>query len=408
MILIRCWVLLQRAPMIRALCLSVVMLSVSACCGGLHSPEDLDGGTGGGTGGGSGGSGGGATGGGVGGGSTGGGVGGGTGGGTGGGMGGGVGGGTPDAGRNFNLLQFSVLSLPVTGNFGAIVGISGATGDLWAVSDNGHVYHRTDGGFAEMTGFAQSWTDIYVAPDGAVFISGQGRTMRWCKSNCTSAAAFDTFDLTTNASMLHAVCGTSSSDVYAIAGRDSATGILWHYDGTAWTQLSNNLGLNSPRDCYMRPDGVLFISGTRNIVKWEGGAATVETAGLDLSALGADSTTQVWQGLTGVGDVVFAVGDKRRGLVRDPLTSTWSINSNPVATFSTLNAAAFPWPDEGYAAGSVGTNRLLHVSDGGTWLPIAVDLPAITTVYDIHVVNPNELYFGGGDNNGPLIVRGKR
>ncbi|MBS1153652.1 MAG: hypothetical protein H6Q89_5350, partial [Myxococcaceae bacterium] len=336
------------------------------------------------------------------------GTGGGTAGGAGGGTGGGTGGSTADAGRNYAPLQLSALSLPASLNYGSITGLSGHPGELWAVSDNGHVYRRTDGGFGEMLGWTSSWTDVYVAPTGAVFIASNVRTLRWCLNNCTSPAAFDTFDIPNSSSDLDALCGSSATDVYAIANRDSSIAILWHWDGVSWTQLSNNLGLISPRDCYLRPDGVLFITGIRDVVRWEQGAATVETAGLDLSALGADATSQTWTGIHGLGDSMVTVGAKKRALTRNAATSTWSLTANPINTSTNFNAVGFAWPDEAYAASNSGAPKLLHVSDGGPWVPTAVDLPAITSVNEILVLTPDEVYFGGSDNNGPVIVRGRR
>lgn len=311
-----------------------------------------------------------------------------------------------DAGRNYNPLQFSILSLPpATG--GSITSISGRTGELWAATDNGHVFRRADAGFAEVPGFTGNWVDVYVAPDNAVFLASSGTTIRWCLSNCTSQAAFSSYTVVVASTDLDAVCGTSSSNVYAVANRDSSIGILFHWDGSSWTMVSNNLGLTVPRACWARPDGAVFIVGTRDVVMWDQGAAMVETASLDFSAFGIDALSQLWSGVHGLGDTVVAVGYKRRALVRKGPGANWSIIANPVGASNTFNTVALAWPDELYAGGSVAT-KLLHVSDGGIFNPAAVDLPALTYLNRIHVLTPDELYFGGRDNNGPVIVRAKR
>ena len=291
---------------------------------------------------------------------------------------------------------------------GSITGIASAAGELWAVTDNGHVFRRADAGFGELTVTAfASLSDVYVAPDGAVFLSSSGKTLRWCLSNCNSVAAFSSYDVPNIGATLDALCGRSSTDVYAIADRDQAIGILFHWDGVSWTQLSNNLGVVFPRDCFMRPDGVLFISGTKDIVRWEANAAITETAGLDLSSFGTDATSEVWYGLHSAGGKMVAVGQKRRAIIRDNATSTWSIMANPLNAFTTFNDVGMLYQDEIYAAGSTSSPHL-YSSDGGAFNPTAIDLPAISTVNNITVVSPNELYFGGNDNNGPVIIRGKR
>lgn len=402
-----------------------LLFCVTACCGGLHTPDEAGGGAGG-SGGGT------AAGGGAAGGTAGGGAGGGTAGGSGGGSGGagggsatggGVGGGTAggaggagggsasDAGtRNTNPLQLAVLSLPQT-SFGYIKGLSGLPGgELWAVSDNGHAYRRpVDAGFVEITGFTSGFSDVYVAPDKAVFMASTPHLMRTCLTNCTTYAAFTTYDLPGTNHRIYALCGSSSSNVYAVGERDLAgIGVLWHFDGTAWTLSSNSLGIDNARGCYLRPDGVLFVAGQKDIMRWEQGAGTIETAGLDLSALGTDATSPGWASISGSGDVMVAVGAKRRSLVRNAATQTWSLASNPVGATNNFNAIAFAWPDEAYAAGSKGPQLLWATDGGAVFTPTAVDPPAISIIHRILALGPDELYFGGGDNAGPLIVRGKR
>lgn len=319
-----------------------------------------------------------------------------------------TGGGTADAGRSNNPFQHSVLSL-TSATGGIITGLAGQLGEMWAVLNNGRVYRRTDGGFGELAGFsaATGWADVYVAPDGAVFLASAARTLRWCLNNCTSASAFSTFDIPNTSATLDVVCGTSATNVFAVARRDQSIAILYHWNGTQWTLVSNNLGLVFPQACFMRPDGTLFIGGRRDIVRWEQGAASVETASLDLTAFGSSVGGQVWWGLHGTGTAMMAVGGNQRALVRDDATATWAIHTNPSNSFSTYNAVGLTAPNEAFAAGNVSSPKL-YVSDGGPFAAAAVDLPAIGAVNNILVVNPNELYFGGYDNSGPVIIRSKR
>jgi hypothetical protein len=228
-------------------------------------------------------------------------------------------------------------------------------------------------------------------------------------SNCASSgAAFTPFDTNIIAVTGDVICGSSSSDVYAVLDRDSSIGVLFHWDGVSWTQVSNNLGITNPSSCYMRPDGVLFIGGLKDIVRWEQNSGTVETAGTDWTAISADLSSQVWNGISGNGDTLVAVGYRRRVLKRDSASGTWALSFNPLVGTGEFRAVGYTWPDEGFAAGST-TNPRLYVNDGGTgWGGQAVDLPAITYVNQILVTSPNEIFFGGTDNSGPMIVRGKR
>ncbi len=391
------------------LCLTLTFL-VSACCDGLHT-HDPDGGSGGGAGGGAGGgvAGGSGGGGGGSGGSAGGGAGGSGGGSAGGGAGGGGGGaGGGGAARIYGAFQLSSQSLPA--GSGTITGMSGRAGDVWAATDNSRVFHRTDGGFVELNGFSGGFRDIYAAPDGAVFLVTGGKTLYSCMANCTSGAAFTAFDVTVLNATGNVICGSSSSDVYAVLDRDSAIGILFHWDGNSWSQVSNNLGITSPSSCYMRPDGALFVGGLKNIVRWEQGSGTVETAGTDFSAVSTDLSSLNWNGISGNGDTLVAVGYRRRTLIRDAATGTWALGFFPVTSAGDFLAVGYPWPDEGVAAGSATGVKLLWTNDGGTaWAQAGVDLPtSITYVNSILVTGPNEVFFGGRDNSGPSIVRGKR
>jgi hypothetical protein len=232
--------------------------------------------------------------------------------------------------------------------------------------------------------------------------------LRHCLSNCSSASAFTMFDIPNPLITVVALCGSSASNVYAVARRDQNVAVLWQWNGTQWTQVSNNLGMSTPRACYLRPDGALFITGLKDVVRWEQGAAMLETAGLDLTPLMGDQNMQTWWGIAGVGNTMVAVGLKRRSIVRDSVTQTWSLGANPATVNNTFNAIAFAWPDEAYAAGTKGP-QLLYLTDGGTtFTGTSIDLPAINSVNRILALSPDELYFGGGDLGSPVLVRGKR
>jgi hypothetical protein len=154
---------------------------------------------------------------------------------------------------------FTSLTVP-TAPFGIIKGLSGHPGgELWAVSDNGRAYRRpVDAGFVEITGFTSGFADVYVAPNGAVFMVSTPRTTRTCLSNCTTQAAFTDYMLPTANLTVTALCGDSSTNVFAVGKRDVAgIGVLYRWNGTNWYSLSGSLGVDNPTSCYLRSDGVL-------------------------------------------------------------------------------------------------------------------------------------------------------
>ncbi len=382
---------------------SVAALALALCgCGGLKSQGCDDGGSGGGAGGG-------LAGGGAGGGS-GGGSGGGTGGGSvGGGSGGGSGGGTGGGGAVARPFTYSSLAMPTT-NGSYVDGLSGRSGEVWATTEYGHVFHKTDAGFGEVLG---SWTsqlnNVYVSPGGGVVLLST-REAWACPSNCNTYADFTMQSMGTAATTMGALCGTDYSDLYAVGDRDNeAIAVLYHFDGNTWSQVSNDLGITYPRGCFMRSDGVMWVVGLVDVVRWEQGAATLESLDLDLTAIGTDVSSQYWYGVGGTGDVLWAVGSKHRAIVRDA-TGHWTLAANPAQQSGTFYAMGTVGPNELYAGGyAYSTEVNWWHSDGGTWAASSPDIPFLDTVRAVWVAGPNEMYIGGDDSSGaPMIVRATR
>ncbi len=356
--------------------------------------------TGGGAGGGVGGGGGGSAGGGTGGGATGGGTGGGSGGGAGGGAGGGTGGG------GVGPLQFSSESLPGLGG-SYINALFGRTGEIWAATDyGGHVWKKTTAGFVQLTGVFtdSSFVAGYVAPDGDVFLV-TNRSVGECVPPCDTGNAFSFQTVGDSTTYLYAICGTASNNVYVMGGRDIENfAVLWHWDGIQWSLSSNDLGITDPKACFMRSDGVLWVAGLKDIVRWESGAATVETLGTDFTSIGTNVSGQYWYGIWGFGELLHAVGYKRRVLSRDS-TGAWALSSNPApAQSGDLRAVVGASSTELYAAGSSsGTEKNWWASDGGTWTGKS-QLPFIDYVRSSYVAGPDDYYLGGEGSSSPVVL----
>ncbi len=353
--------------------------------GGIGGGSSVGGGVGGGSGGGS---------------ASGGGVGGGAGGGTGGGAGGGTGGGA------VGPLQFSSESLPSLGG-SYISTLFGRTGEVWAATDFGqHVWRKTTAGFVALTGvFAYTgFSGGYVAPDGKVFLV-TNREVGLCDTPpCDTGNQFNFQTVGTSSTWLVAACGTSSSDVYVVGERDTANiAVLWHWDGSQWTNPSNDLGITDPRICFMRSDGVAFISGLKDIVRWDQGAATVETTTTDFTAIGTDVSQQYWYGIFGFGEQLWAVGYKRRVLARD-LTGAWTLASNPAGQTGDLRALVGASTSELYAAGTtVSGEKNWWASDGGTWTGKQA-IPFLDDARVSYVAGTDDYYLGGETGGNPVVV----
>jgi hypothetical protein len=321
--------------------------------------------------------------------------------------GGGAGGG---GGTSSKAFTYSELAMPAASS-GYVTAIAGRPGEVWAVTDFGHVMKKLDdGGFTDIPG---SWNgelyDVWVGPNGEVMMIS-GRNSFSCSGPCNTFADFTQLSVGDSSWGLNSICGNAFNDIYAIGNRDTAAvATLAHFDGTTWSTQSQDLGMTDPHGCFMRPDGTMWIAGLKDIVKWEQGAATLETLDLDLTALGSSASSQYWYDVAGFGDDMFAVGTDHRVIGRDA-NGHWTLVSNPAQQQSDFYAIGAVSPTELYAGGYdySGETMWWH-SDGGTWAPSNPDLPFINYVKAVYVAGPNEMYIGGDDGNfGPMILRATR
>ncbi|MDP2273111.1 MAG: hypothetical protein Q8K32_20400 [Archangium sp.] len=360
------------------------------------------GGSGGGTGGGSlgGGTGGGSLGGGTGGGSLGGGTGGGSTGGGGGATGGGSGGGaTGGGGGQVGPLSWASITLTGATSSSYIIGISGSATDLWAVQDTGYLFHSTGGAFTLQTPIQYGAKALYASGGTVVII--QTRSLRTCTANCTTEAAFANFDLLGGAFNLfgEAVCGLGPNDITAIVSGTDSMAQVFHWDGTAWTRTNANLGVRYPRACWFDAAGSLNVVGEGAVARSEMGATTIQPLA---------SAATVYYGGADVGGTSWVVGPSHYVARRSG--STWTPFT--VSTTSTLHVVGGPSENEvyalGYFASSVGNGFKWN---GTTLAPLGNILPNTGTqsmIRSMVVTGPNELYLGGSNTSGPIIIRGRR
>jgi hypothetical protein len=314
-----------------------------------------------------------------------------------------AGGGTGGGGQG--PLQFSSVSLPGGGG-GQINAIFGRPGELWAATDyGGHVWKKTDGGFSELTGVWQysSFYGGYVAPDGTAFLFTNRDVGMCTPPACNTGNDFTFQSVGDSTTTLDAICGTASNDVYLVGDDDQYNAILFHFDGASWTSVSTNLGFTNPTTCFMRPDGVMFVAGLKDIVKWESGAAVLETLTTDFTAIGTDVSNQYWYGLYGFGEQISAVGTKRRALQRDG-TGAWTLISNPPQQQGTLWTAFGASATEIYATGtSYSSEDNFWAFDGGTWKG-ELNTPFLDYGRVSYVAGPDDYWVGGSANSSPVVL----
>ncbi len=324
----------------------------------------------------------------------------------GGGVGGGSAGGSAGGGSAQLPFQFTDLQVPTISSTSPVFAASGPPDDVWATTWEG-IFHRADGGFTRVASFsvASPISTVYASPEGAVFAGGSNFVYS-CMVPCDRMSAFVAAPVI---GTVLGLCGSSASNVYAVGKRSTNNnGFLYRWNGSQWSMLSADLGLAYPSSCFLRSDGVLFIPGLRDVLRWENGTGTLETA--DLSALGGQAPSQAWNAVHGVGTAMVAVGDKRRVIARDEATKGWRLTDNPssVGPFDDYGTVGLLSPTEGYA-GISGASVPLWFNDGGTSWSAASSPLGLLSVSKIVVMGPDHFYLcGSGANQAPKLIEARR
>jgi hypothetical protein len=218
--------------------------------------------------------------------------------------------------------------------------------------------------------------------------------------NCSVFSAWEQFDLVSpNNHFGAALCGTAT-DVYMVGSDTSNNAVKYHFDGSTWQYLGTMPILN-PQRCWLDPQGDLKASGTSGIIEGIGGGVT------SFSSITTQSTIFRGGTSTDAGDT-WAVGDL--GLIaRRPASGTWSSSTGPGN--NSLRAIDGPSGSELWALGSASSSLSGFLWNGQQWTaqsaPMAGFGPS-SVVDTIFVRSPNEVFFGGVNVSGPVIVRASR
>jgi hypothetical protein len=298
---------------------------------------------------------------------------------------------------------FATMSIPADVPT-AVVAISGRAGETYAVTGS-RVMHSTGGAFTEIEGLPDTdFVSLYVAPDGTVFMSTY-LSLAVCHDGCDTAASW-AFEAQAPGVTPAGLCGTSSSDVYAVIDTGlGATGGVRHWDGLAWSTLSADIGAHYGTGCTVDGNGDLWVAALGGVAHYSMGGFTIEAP--DQSITGPIAMNAV----TAVAGWVHAVGASRHIFTRDP-QNAWSISHNPPSDPSDLSVVGATAANEVFAAGEYSSkDTTAQMFFNGTTWSVAPDILLLGNVAAMWVASPNEIWLGGEELGGegtPVIVRGRR
>ena len=313
-----------------------------------------------------------------------------------------TGGGAPDAGPA--PLTWAIMSITGTTSSSNIIGVSGTHNDVWAVQDTGNLFHSTGGAFAKVVGF-NSATGLY-AIDGGVVVTST-RFIYRCSSDCEDAGAYATLNLLDSSMNWNyfaegAICGEGADHVVVVASDVDNEAHLFEWNGSSWTVGANSLGLTYPRRCWFDENGGLYVTGPGGLVYLDQGASTPVSVGNASDILYGGATVDGTTWVTGSYQFVA----KGSGTSFTQLATT--------GASSLFWAAGGLRGDEVFLLGYYTTTNAIgagYVWNGTQLKKVGDTLPNMrsqSTVRAIHPTAENELFIGGTDGNGPVILRGRR
>lgn len=327
--------------------------------------------------------------------------------------GGSVGGGSAGGGLGpFTWTSVSALPAPSTGVTARAV--TARPGEAY-LAIGSSLYRSTGAAFDEVAGFALSgMNDIWVTPMGKVFAVSNSPSSRICTAtDCSMGSNFvmqltgETFDY------FDGLCGAGES-VFAIGNGNNSQAILFEFNGTGWTKVSNDLGFRGAKKCVVDPAGGVFVLGPTFVVRYEGGGFSQENVALN-GQLPAE-----WL------DLAFSFGAGGDGMLvgrNDPNQSTssyrfarrntgggaWTVLPSPMMG-TLLNSVANIGVGEFIAAGNPGGTAPRFMQWNGTMWVASTNQPpsSLLTVSDAASASDREVYLVGSGGSGYVVIRGRR
>lgn len=319
------------------------------------------------------------------------------------------------AGGSLGAFSWVSLSIIPTPSASGAAAVAARSGEAWlAISPS--LYRSTGAAFNQVSGVTlSSVRDIWVTPMGKVFVvSASPNSMICTATDCSVGSNFVSQVSGGSSDYFDGLCGAGEA-VYAIGNGNNNQAILFEFNGTGWTKISNDLGFNGAKRCVVGPSGEVYVLGKTFAIRYESGGFSQENVDL----MGQDAAE--WNDFAftfGTGVEAFMVGGLGQGGAvvsyrfarRNAAGGGWTAMPIPMMG-SSLNAVVRLGPNEYLAAGSNGggaTPKFLQWS-GTAWVPASQPPNALATVSRGSSVNDREVFLvGSASAGGYAVVRGRR
>jgi hypothetical protein len=293
---------------------------------------------------------------------------------------------------------------------GALMSIAGtSSSNVWTVGSdtldgNGALVLHYDGESwtREIAGTDADLWWVHVLDERSIFIGGSGGTLLHY-----DGASFEPME-TPGSSIVFGIWGLSEDDLWAVGGEpDIAPGFVWHYDGSAWTDMTAML----PAEVM---DRSLFKVWGRSaddvwLVGMEGVALHWDGAGFELQEPATTRRLFTVHG-TQQGEPAFvAVGGIGSGVIVENDGTQWH-NVTPMPEPTELFGVFMVSNNEGYAVGYEGT---VMQRVGSAWELLDTGVELFNPFHSVWADPDGDIWAVGGDvqrvapNDGMLLHRGK-
>ncbi len=311
------------------------------------------------------------------------------------------GGGTGVVDAGPSPLNWALMTITGASSDTAIIGLGGTHNDVWALQESGGVFHSTGAAFNKVGQFGYS--NAFYASGSTVAIV-QTRTILTCTGGCDDAGAYTNLPLLDGGWNYfgETVCGEGANHVVVVVTDTNSDAVLFDWDGSGWSH-TNAIGISYPQACWFDGNGGLYVAGEGGMVFLEGGASTQVPLG--------DNGSYIYGGVTMDDSTTWAVGSYQF-VARGSATSFTQVPTSGAS--ASFRAAGGLQSDEVFLLGYYTTTNAIgsgYVWNGTQLKKVGDTLPNMRSGSMVNAVLPaasNELFMGGSDGNGPVILRGRR
>jgi hypothetical protein len=291
----------------------------------------------------------------------------------------------------------------------AVLSIHGTSAaDVWAVgADKGKgplVLHWDGKDWTKQeTGSQGDLWWVHAFDDGSVFLGGANSTiLRWQGDKFVRMATPGLANST-----VFGLWGRAADDVYAVGSSSGRNGFMWHFDGSAWSEVA--LPEDVPEDAQHDIPGLFKVWGNAS-----GAVFAVGAHGLMLRAPADADFAVVPTGVDATlftvfadSDQVYAVGGEANGVILN--VGERALDETPEASPLIQGVCVGP-KGEAFASGQAGT---IYEREGSTWK--RVDTKIETNIQSLHAmwIDPEGNVWSTGGNvisgldRGLIIRRGE-